>query len=121
MSEGYPQRTKSAHLGELGVSLVSRVVHEEFGWLFRRNHQENDFGIDAYIEVVTSNGSVTGQMLAVQIKCGASYFAETNRWGFVYQTKHFNYLANCPIPVLLILCHPETNECYWVKFAPEET
>ncbi|WSN90843.1 hypothetical protein VUP52_00685 [Escherichia coli] len=29
--------------------------------------------------------------------------------GYVYrgENKHFNYLSNCPIPVLVLLCKPE--------------
>jgi hypothetical protein len=121
MSEntGFPQHTPSAALGELGVGIVSRIAMEQFGWLFKRNHQEHDFGIDGQIEVVTDTGSVTGQILACQIKCGKSFFKETNPWGFVYRgdTKHFNYLANYPIPVIIILCDPETREAYWAKFS----
>ena len=102
---------------------MSRIVFDEFGWIFKRNHQEHDFGIDGQIEVVTSEGHVTGQLLAVQIKYGKSFFQEKNRWGYVYrgEEKHFNYLANYPIPVLIVLCHPETNDCYWVRFLPHET
>ncbi|BBL69447.1 hypothetical protein MoryE10_00530 [Methylogaea oryzae] len=69
------------------------------------------------------DGHVTGQLLAVQIKYGKSFFQEKNRWGYIYrgEQKHFNYLANYPIPVLIVLCHPESKECYWVRFLPQET
>ena len=79
-----------------GVGIVSMIVEDEFGWLFRQNHQERDFGIDGQIDVVTEGGDVTGQLLGCQIKCGPSFLRETNRWGFVYrgETKHFNYLSN---------------------------
>ena len=82
--DGFPQYTASAKQGDLGVSIVSRIVMENFGWLFKRNHQEHDFGIDGQIEVVTK-GSVTGQMLACQIKCGPSFFRDRNKWGYVYR------------------------------------
>jgi hypothetical protein len=113
MDQGYP-----AQLGERGVNVVSRIVNETFGWLFKRNHQEHDFGIDGQIEVVTLDGAVTGQMLAVQIKYGESFFQEKNKWGYVYrgELKHFNYLANYPIQVLLVICHPVSDDCYWVRF-----
>jgi hypothetical protein len=93
-----------------------------FGWLFKRNHQEHDFGIDGQIEVVTETGVVTGQMLACQIKCGKSFFKETNPWGLVYrgETKHSNYLANYPIPVIVILCDPDSKEAYWARFTLTE-
>ncbi|HCN5338910.1 TPA: DUF4365 domain-containing protein, partial [Escherichia coli] len=75
---------------------------------------EMDFGIDGFIEIVRDDGAVTGKMLAVQIKCGASFFSEENRWGYVYrgENKHFNYLSNCPIPVLVLLCKPEKKKCF---------
>ena len=68
MSDGFPQFSRTAQQGERGVNVVSRIVNETFGWLFKRNHQEHDFGIEGQIEVVTPMGSVTGQALAVQIK-----------------------------------------------------
>jgi hypothetical protein len=42
----------------------------------------------------------------------------TPSWGYVYrgETKHFNYLANYPLPVIIILCDPATKEAYWVRF-----
>ena len=66
--------------------------------------------------MVTKAGAVTGQLLACQIKCGASFFKESNRWGYVYrgEEKHFNYLANYPIPVIIVICNRETKEAFWV-------
>lgn len=118
MSKGYPQYTSTARKGERGVDAVSRIVNEHFKWLFRRHHQEHDFGIDGQIDVITSEGLVTGQMLAVQIKYGKSFVSEQNRWGYVYrgELKHFNYLANYPLPVLIVICDPNTEECYWTAF-----
>lgn len=122
MSTGFPHFTHSAKQGELGVNIVSRVISDTFGWLFKRNHQEHDFGIDGQIELVTDIGEVTGQMLAVQIKCGKSFFTERNKWGFIYrgEKKHFNYLANYPIPVLICICDPGSQETYWVHFKTEQ-
>lgn len=123
MQNGFPRYSSSAKLGELGVRIVSRVVSDGFGWLFKRNHQEHDFGIDGQIELVTKQGAVTGQMLGVQIKCGKSFLKEQNKWGIVYrgEQKHFNYLVNYPLPVIICVCDPDTEVCYWVRFRPEET
>jgi hypothetical protein len=120
--EGFPQHTRSAKQGNAGVGIVSRIVEDEFGWLFRQNHQERDFGIDGQIDVVTESGPVTGQMLGCQIKCGSSFFRETDRWGFVYrgEIKHFNFLANYPLPVIVIICDPDSGEGYWARFGPTE-
>lgn len=121
MIKGFPQFTPNARKGERGVDVVSRVVNEQFKWLFKRNHQEHDFGIDGQVEVVTDEGAVTGQMLAVQIKYGQSFFAEKNKWGYVYrgELKHFNYLSNYPIPAIIIICNPADETSYWVRFIPE--
>lgn len=123
MKSGFPHYSNSAKLGELGVSIVSKTISDAFGWLFKRNHQEHDFGIDGQIELVANDGSVTGQLLGVQIKCGKSFLKETNKWGYVYrgERKHFNYLSNYPLPVIICLCDPDSSESYWVLFRTEAT
>src|SRR5262245_20444525 len=122
MESGFPQYGPSAKQGDLGINIVSRIVTETFGWLFKRNHQEHDFGIDGQIEVVTPAGSVTSQMLACQIKCGKSFFRESNRWGYIYrgETKHLNYLANYPLPVIIAICDPDSREAYWGRFQVDD-
>jgi hypothetical protein len=118
MTSAFPQFSRSAKLGEKGVSIVSKVVNDDFGWIFRRNPQEHDFGIDGQVDIVTPEGAVTGQVLAVQIKCGKSFLEERNQWGYVYrgEQKHLNYLANYPLPVIVVICDPESGEAYWELF-----
>lgn len=118
---GFPRLTNSAALGEAGVNLVATIVNQDFGWLFRRNHAEHDFGIDGYIDIVSDDGFVTGRCLAVQIKYGKSYVAKQQPYGFAYlgELKHFNYLANHPLPVLLLVGDPETRSFCWARFDAE--
>lgn len=118
MTANFPQFSRNAKLGEKGVGIVSKVVNDDFGWIFRRNPQEHDFGIDGQIDIVTDEGAVTGQVLAVQIKCGKSFLDERNQWGYVYrgEQKHLNYLANYPLPVLVVICDPESGEAFWELF-----
>jgi hypothetical protein len=122
MSESFPVHSQLAKRGDRGVAVVSRIVTENFGWLFVKRHQEDDFGIDGQLECVTEQGHVTGQAFAVQIKYGKSFFQEKNRWGYVYrgERRHFNYLSNHPLIVLVLLVHPD-NECYWAVFDPAAT
>src|SRR4051794_7398509 len=121
MSSGFPTYSSSAKQGNRGVRLVSRIVSDTFEWLFRQIHQEEDFGIDGHLELITSVGLVTGRMIAAQIKYGPSFFAEKNKWGYVYRgkKKHFNYLANYTAPVIICICEPKTKKCYWVRFEAE--
>jgi hypothetical protein len=123
MKSDFPQYSKNAKLGEFGVGIVSKIISDSFGWIFKRNHQEHDFGIDGQIEIVTDDGLVTGQIFAIQIKCGESFLNEKSKFGYVYrgERKHFNYLINYPIPVIIAICDPGSQECYWTLFRPEET
>jgi len=122
MQQSFPLYSRSAKTGELGVSVVARIVIEDLGWLFVRRQQEHDFGIDGQIEYVSDSGQVTGQALGVQIKHGKSFFREKNRWGYVYrgEQRHFNYLYNYPLPVLIIIVHPD-GTAYWERFTPALT
>lgn len=119
----FPKFSGAAQQGEKGLRLVTEIISDNFKWIFRRTHQENDFGIDGYIEFVTDDGFVTGQMLGAQIKYGSSYIKETNRWGYIYrgEMKHLNYLANHIVPVVIIVGGPETDEFFWEVFSPELT
>jgi hypothetical protein len=73
MTRGFPKVQPSALAGEAGVNLVAGVVNAELGWMFRRTHNEHDFGIDGYFDVVSASEEMTGRSLAVQIKYGRSY------------------------------------------------
>jgi hypothetical protein len=117
MAQGFPIYSKSGSQGETGVALVTRAIGK-LGWIFRRNHNEHDFGIDGYIDLVSPTGSVTGRMLAVQIKCGHSYFSHQNQFGFTYygEGKHLNYLLNHPMPIILVICDPDSETCFWEHF-----
>jgi len=119
----FPTLTAQSRRGNLGVEIVSSIVSNELKWLFRKVHMEEDFGIDGYIDVVLENGSVTGQSIAVQIKCGESFLKTKTNSGFVFygQSKHLNYYLNCQLPVLILLCDPNTRLCYWELFDPQKT
>ena len=122
MNATFPIYSRSAKSGNHGVSVVSRIVIEDLAWLFVQRHQEHDFGIDGQIEYVSDEGLVTGQALGVQIKHGKSFFQEKNRWGYIYrgERRHFNYLANYPLPVLIIIVHLDGTS-YWERFDPTLT
>ena len=118
-----PKYSKAAQKGELGVQRVSSIVFEKLGWIFKRNPQEYDFGIDGQVEIVDSFGTVTGQTFGVQIKYGKSFLNEETRWGYVYrgELKHINYLLNYPLPVFILLCDPESENVYWELFDAAKT
>lgn len=114
MSSAFPKRRATDNTAEIGVNALSTVINDDFGWIFRRTHEEHDFGIDGYIDHVTSDGSVTGKVIAVQIKTGKSYLSAKgiNHW-YSDSKAHLNYYLNSPMPVLIVICDPRSRECYW--------
>jgi hypothetical protein len=122
MNEGFPKVTRAHFTGNKGVNLVSKVINDDLGWILRENNNETDFGIDAYVDVVHETGSVTGQTISIQIKSGPSFFKHKSPNGFKYygEIKHFNYYANSPNPIIIIICNIESEVCYWKNFYVQE-
>ncbi|BBC27082.1 DUF4365 domain-containing protein [Pseudanabaena sp. ABRG5-3] len=121
--DNFPIFSGSAQKGELGIVLVSRLFSEEFKWIFRRVHQEDDFGIDGFVDIVNDNNQVTGRSFAVQVKCGDSYFKESkyNEYWYLGNNKHLNYLLNHPVPVVIIIVNPNNKQMFWSVFNINET
>ncbi len=110
-----PKSNKSNKEGRKGVSILTTIVEDQLNWLLRINHQENDFGIDAYIDIVTDEGYLTGKSIAVQIKSGKSYFKRETDYGWKYygENKHLNYYLNHEIPVILVIVDTISEKAYW--------
>ena len=106
-------RTRSA-IERKGINVVEEMVLSELNWIFREQPIE-DFGIDAHIEVCDGN-EPTGRIIAAQIKSGDSYFSEENERGWVFrgESRHLNYWTSHSLPVILILCQPESRKAWWV-------
>lgn len=123
MGGGFPTAPQSRATGEAGINHVASVVNDEWGWVFRRNHNENDFGLDGFLDVILDDGTVTGQSVAVQVKCGDSYFKTQDALAVTFygERKHLNYYMNCALPVLIVLFNPATKQCLWAHFRPEVT
>lgn len=109
--------------GEVGLTIVKEIVENELNWIFRKNHQETDFGIDAYFDIITEKNSITGKSIAVQIKSGDSYFKEPNEFGWTFrgEMKHLNYYLNHEIPVIIIIVDIKNKFCYWNLCDPYKT
>ncbi|WP_081934097.1 DUF4365 domain-containing protein [Massilia sp. 9096] len=114
MTGNFPKRQNTGKTAEIGINVVSTIFNDDFGWVFRRTHQEHDFGVDGYVDYVSPDGSVTGQFIAVQVKTGKSYLTPGGQMHWYKDSKeHLNYFLNLPTPLLLIICDPEGKDCYW--------
>lgn len=109
--------SNSSKIDRLGVQCVG-YKFERFGYVFREQ-MVSDFGIDAQIELLDED-SATGKLIAVQIKSGKSWFKETNDRGYVYRgdMSHLDYWLHHSLPVLIILCDVDEDECYWQAITP---
>jgi len=101
--------------GEDGITILKRIVEKELHWIFRVNHQEHDFGIDAYFDIVTELNQITGKTIAIQVKTGKSYFKEKNSFGWIYrgEMSHLNYYLNQEIPVIIVIVDEIKTKAYW--------
>jgi hypothetical protein len=88
------------------------VILARMGIIFRPT-SNTDVGIDAQIEYVLE-GQATGRLAAVQIKSGKSYLRDKgNHFAFYPEDKHKAYWENFPLPVMLMLHDPDTNNVYF--------
>jgi len=115
-----PEFSDTERLGSKGIRLVDNIVEDELGWVFREQ-TTHDLGIDAHIEVVSDKNRATGQIIAAQIKCGESFFKESATNGYIFrpETKHVNYWTGHSLPVIVIICHPVSGECWWIEVTSE--
>jgi hypothetical protein len=106
------KRTKAT--GKAGVIYVEKVVNEH-GSIFRPVHEEDDLGIDGFIELVTTEIAL-GRLIAVQIKSGDSYLNSSGKEFIVAVDKqHLDYWLNYMIPVIIICYSPSKNVAAWVS------
>src|SRR4051812_35378746 len=105
---------KAKTTGKEGVIYVQGIVNAH-GSVFREVHEESDFGVDGFIEIVNSE-TVSGQLIAVQIKSGDSYLSADKR-EFVVKTddRHLQYWRNFMVPVILICYSPSKNAAVWLS------
>lgn len=109
-----PKKVKhSAKQDRKGIAAVQQIVVSDLEWIFREQPTD-DYGIDAQIEVV-EDGAATGQLLAAQIKTGPSYFKKEadEGWWYALDKGDLSYWLEHALPVVVIICDPETKSAYW--------
>lgn len=120
-----PELSQEAELAARGVRIVDAIVSDVLGSIFRPK-ERTDLGIDAEIETVVldSDGKKrgTGRIIAVQIKCGSSFFSEESAEHYIYrgELKHLQYWLEFSVPVLIVICHPVSSEAFWVEVKPSQ-
>lgn len=97
----------------IGVSKIETIFLKEFEWI-PRTILATDVGIDMTVEI-SEKGEPSGELFAIQIKTGESYFSEesNNKIVFRGKEKHLNYWLNYSLPVIIILHNPENDLTIW--------
>lgn len=117
-----PQYDDKDFLGDKGVRMVEQIISEDLRWIFR-DVRKADIGIDAQVELVNPEKRGTGRLIAAQIKCGESFFSESTDAGFVFRgkSKHLKYWIEHSLPVVVIICDPNSGKCYWQEVSGANT
>ena len=98
----------------MGVNYV-RTIIEHANCIFNEIHQENDYGNDAFVELVDGQ-KVTGKHLVVQIKSGTSYHDDSRCW-IPATREQLEYWRGHPLPVVGITYVPSEDCAYWVNIS----
>ncbi|EXG81993.1 DUF4365 domain-containing protein [Cryptosporangium arvum] len=110
----------SENLGRLGMNIVERIVLLSFRWAFR-DQTMMDAGIDAHVEVKDAGFGHTGRLLALQIKCGRSFFTKPSGegWSFPFNDRLAKLWTGHALPVIVVLVDPDTSVAYWQQVTPQ--
>jgi len=103
-------KKQSTSTAREGVNYV-RAIIESANCIFHEIHQENDYGNDAFLELVENN-NVRGVTLAIQIKSGKSYCSKTE-CKIPASKNHFEYWRDHSLPVIGIVYDPDEKIAYW--------
>ena len=101
--------------GKRGINLIKSFVDEN-NCYFHEIVQENDVGIDAFIEF-TKNMINDGRCIAVQIKNGDSYFNKDKSQCIIPIDNHLDYWANHSLDVYGIVCDYSSKKAYWISIS----
>ncbi|HEX9973598.1 MAG TPA: DUF4365 domain-containing protein, partial [bacterium] len=54
-------------------------------------------------------------------KCGENFFKKSNIYGYIFRpkVKHVNYWTAHSLPVVIIICHPISSDCWWIEVTNE--
>lgn len=118
----FPKRNTSNSKGVSGQSFFHHYVNNNLDCIYHPISQENDFGIDGYIELV-QNGNVTGKLVGVQLKHGDSFFKTQmgKAYKYVGDNKHLNYYLNSQTPIFIVIMDDNFKRLHWVEFDISQT
>ncbi|WP_055668304.1 DUF4365 domain-containing protein [Desnuesiella massiliensis] len=108
-----PKWKTSKQTENKGIIKLKEIVNEN-NCIYRDVPGETDTGIDGFIEFVDSE-NVTGQIVAVQVKTGQSYFNKTtDEFELDIDEDKLNYWKNYMLPVIIFFYLPSIKLGAWI-------
>ena len=108
--------TSQSIIGQQGVNHIERIV-QEMGYIWRPT-PIFDVGIDGEIEIRDpTTGEMTNTIIKVQSKATTKPFQAETGTSFEYrcEQKDLDYWLQGNVPIILVVCRPDTDEAYWVS------
>ncbi len=98
---------------DTGVAILKLCITKDLGWICRST-TNSDVGIDATVEQVIDDNP-TAKYISVQLKTGLSnvHIDKNKDYIFYIDDVHYEYWLSSSVPVILVLCNPDTNNLYW--------
>lgn len=111
----FPRRI-SQHVAESSsIRILSSLFPKE--WIIREI-TERDYGIDLYLEIIGTDGFLTGKLVALQVKSTQKKVKFRSDGRMTYggiKKSSVNYWVGLPVPVFLILVDLESKQAYWAS------
>ena len=104
---------------QIGVNHIGEIAARN-KWMFRPQPID-DVGIDAHMELTEPTGE-SKQLLALQIKSGASWFKERKDECIIFRginERQYNYWTKNSLPCIVVLYNPDDDMCITQKLTSE--
>ena len=114
----YPKRTRTHKIEAASWRLLQELAPDE--WIVREV-SERDYGVDAYIELATPAGDVTGNLISVQLKGVEKLDWEATKRSIKttrspqIKVSTATYWFKLPVPVFLFVADLSTRKIYYVS------
>jgi len=105
-----PKRPISHIIGDQAVLALRKSLPKE--WIYRE--EDNDYGIDGEIEIVKSDGTVTGALCKVQVK-GTNSNIKLLKYGIPVSTNTVRYWLALPLPTIIVRIIDKPKEVLWIN------
>ncbi|MBA7574149.1 hypothetical protein ES708_15951 [subsurface metagenome] len=105
-----PKRPMSHIIGDQAILVLRNSLPKE--WIYRELH--SDYGIDGEIEVVKSDGNVTGAICKVQVK-GTNSDVELLKYGISVSTTTVRYWVALPLLTIIVRIISNPKKVLWIS------